>query len=100
MSKMLKFDKLLKKATDEEIKVIRQIVRRAKKDYAKHDIEIDLISTEMDLVAVHKGCCKLDLEKLLKFDDFNFSHDISGISRYLDRNNIKLKDCFVPRCAR
>ena len=89
---MSKFNKLLKKVTDEEMNVIKQIAKRAEKNYAKHDIKIDLISTEMDLVAVHKGCCKLDLKKLLKFDDFNLAHDISGIARHLDRKNIELKN--------
>jgi len=42
----------------------------------------------------------LDFEKLLSFDDFNFYHDMFGIHNNLDRNTGKLKNHFVPRCAK
>ena len=52
----------------------------------------------MDISATHLHC-PLDLDQLLKFDDFNFAHDITGISFNLDRVTGKLENCFLPRCA-
>lgn len=54
----------------------------------------------MDLTACHANGCELDFDKLLnKFDDFNFIHDIIGISNHMDRTTGQLQDCFLPRCA-
>lgn len=53
----------------------------------------------MDLAATHANGCKLDLDKLLAFDNFNFAHDVFGIREHLDRKTGKLKDFFLPRCA-
>lgn len=53
----------------------------------------------MDVTACHANGCPLDLEKLLHADAFNFSHDVFGIARYINRNTGKLENCFVPRCA-
>jgi hypothetical protein len=55
---------------------------------------------QLDLTATHLNGCPLDLHKLLQFDDFNFTHDITGIARHLDRTTGELRDCFVPRCAK
>lgn len=54
---------------------------------------------QMDLTATHANGCRLNLPKLLAFDDFNFSHDVFGIRRHLDRTTGKLGGCFLPRCA-
>ena len=54
----------------------------------------------MNLEAVHLNGCPLDLDRLATFDDFNFAHDIFGIERYLDKKTGKLRNCFVPRCAK
>lgn len=44
----------------------------------------------------------LDLELLLSFPPLDFSHDIHGIRRHMDRSTFPgtLKDCFVPRAMR
>lgn len=55
---------------------------------------------EMDLSACNANGCKLDLEKLLGFNDANFGHDVFGINRHLNRETGKLMDCFLPRCAK
>ena len=39
----------------------------------------------------------LRLEELECADDFNFSHDVFGILRYIDRKTGEMRDCFVPR---
>lgn len=54
----------------------------------------------MDLTACHANGCELNFDFLLnKFDDFNFIHDIIGISNHIDRTTGQLQDCFLPRCA-
>jgi len=61
--------------------------------------QLDRLSIHMDVSAVHISGCKLDLQKLLKFDDFNFAHDIAGIRSHINRQTGELQDCFVPRCS-
>jgi len=54
----------------------------------------------MDLTACHSCGCPLDFEKLSRFPEPDFWHDISGINSNLDRDTGKLRNCFVPRCAK
>lgn len=67
-------------------------------------VALDLITksqrvhVRMDLTACN-STCPLDYEKLLGFPDFDFTHDICGINRHLDRETFQLKNCFCPRCA-
>jgi len=56
----------------------------------------DILSIVMDVETVHKKT-PLDLERLLAADNFNFSHDIAGIRRHLDRETGKLLNHFIPR---
>lgn len=58
------------------------------------------ISLNMDLCAAKAQGCNIDFQKLLGFDSFNFSHDISGIRRHMNRRTGKLMNCFLPRAAR
>ncbi len=76
--------------------LIRKIVARGKSEVR----ELDGMSVAMDLSAVNANDCKLDFEKLLEFDDFNFWHDINGISVHIDRETGKLQNCFLPRCTK
>lgn len=67
----------------------------------------DRMSTMMDLEAVSQAYPNFRWKELLEADDFNFSHDIGGIKRHIDRSkaftggndDLKnlLRDCFVPR---
>lgn len=54
----------------------------------------------MDLTACHANGCPLDLEKMLTARDFDFAHDVLGISRHISRKTGRLKHHFFPRCAR
>ena len=74
--------------------LIKKIAKRAKVDFNDHRSLVDIA---MDITATHNNGCKLRLDELLKADDFNFAHDIAGISSNIDRNNGKLKNCFLPR---
>ena len=56
----------------------------------------DRVNIAMDLTATNQ-INPLDLNKLLNADDFNFLHDIRGINQNLDRDEIELKNCFLPR---
>ena len=53
----------------------------------------------MDITATHLNGTKLDLQKFVDFDDFNFCHDVVGIMDHVDRNTGKLNNCFLPRCS-
>jgi hypothetical protein len=79
---------------------IHDIVHRAERLYAEHGHTVDRISLSMDLTATHLNGCPLDLDKLLAAPDFDFVHDIEGITDHLDRDTGKLTRCFLPRCAR
>ena len=79
----------------EDFEIITKTVRRAKKLFP----DINKLSLTMDLIATHLNDCKLDLNKLLKADRFNFAHDVLGIRRYINRKTGKLMECFLPRCA-
>ena len=54
----------------------------------------------MDLNACHSNGCALDFAGLLKADMLDFSHDIYGIRKAINRNTGQLtEDCFTPRYA-
>ena len=81
--------------TKEDYELIGEAVERATKLFNT----VDKLTLNMDLGAVHVSGCKLDLQKLLDFPDFDFAHDIVGITKHIDRKTGKLGDCFLPRCA-
>jgi len=58
------------------------------------------LEAQMDVTACHVNGCPLKLQELLEADDFNFSHDIFGIRRHLNRETGQLENCFLPRFAR
>lgn len=78
---------------------IHHIVKRASKLAKDNGIAMDAMELEMDLVAAHCNGCPLDFDKLWKFDDANFGHDVFGIRRHIDRSTGELGGCFLPRCA-
>lgn len=81
--------------TDEEVKLIDEILSRAD----KMDLFIeDETSHWLDLVATNANGCKLNFKRMLNADDFNFVHDFCGIFKNIDRHTGKLKNCFLPRC--
>ena len=93
------FEEISNKISKDDRRIIYKIARLAVKRYKDAGIEQSLVSLKMDLIAVHGHCCYLDLNKLLKFDNFNFFHDIEGIIENLDRRKISLKNYFLPRSA-
>lgn len=54
----------------------------------------------MDLSACNANGCPMDFERLLAAPDFDFTHDICGIARHMNRETGQLGDCFLPRTHR
>lgn len=80
-------------ASKEETILILKIARRAKKSNPK----VSVLDLQMDIAACHLNGNKLRLQELLKTDDFNFNHDVYGISRHINRDNAQLMNAFLPR---
>ncbi len=76
---------------------IRKIARRARLIYLDNGTDRETLDISMDLIATHANGCPLRLDDMLAADDFNLMHDISGISRHLDRETGALMDHFRPR---
>lgn len=81
-----------KKIKKDEMLLIRDIVKRAR----TIDSKINGLCLDMDISACHISN-PLKLSELLAADDFNFCHDIFGISRNINRTNGQLENCFLPR---
>lgn len=89
---MINFD-----TSKNERMIISKIARRAVLLAKEAGISYDTIDAEMDISAVHCNGCQLRLKDLLDADDFNFSHDVFGVRRHINRETGKLEDCFSPR---
>lgn len=87
------------KFTPEEKAAVDRIVARALQLYEAVGRRRDPMDIEMDLAAVHFHT-PLRLEELATADDFNFTHDVGGIDRHIDRRTGELTDHFRPRAAR
>jgi len=59
------------------------------------------IDLQMDLSACQASGAgtRLRLAELLDADDFNFIHDVDGITSHLNRETGQLENCFLPRFA-
>ncbi len=84
-------------ATPDERQLVRRIIERAEQEelFGGYDREC----LEMDLIATHANGCPIDFNKLLDAGRFDFTHDIAGIVRHLDRRSGELTRFFRPRCA-
>lgn len=58
----------------------------------------DRLSLIMDIEATHDEV-GLKLSELLNADDENFTHDIVGIQKNIDRTSKKMQNFFLPRYA-
>jgi hypothetical protein len=82
-----------------ERRTIEAIVERAAVLFPDSIKPRDRLDVTMDLIACHMVGCRLDLAKLLRANVLDFSHDVFGIRRHLNRETGELFDCFLPRCA-
>ncbi|MDA8121331.1 MAG: hypothetical protein M0Z38_02045 [Deltaproteobacteria bacterium] len=83
----------------EDALLIDKIVDRAVEAAQGAGWEYDALDARMDIAACHRNGTPLNLADLLAADDFNFSHDVFGIRRHIDRRTGKLLNHFWPRCA-
>lgn len=79
--------------------LIRRIANRAVSMAKAAGVRYDKIDACMDIAGCHLNGCELDLNKLLAAPDVDFSHDVFGISRHINRETAQIQDCFLPRCA-
>lgn len=89
---MIKF-----KTTLVEDKLITKIAQRAYIGLDNLNLKQSFLTTKMDLKACHANGCELNFEKLLNFDYFDFSHDILGIIKNINRETGEIENCFLPR---
>lgn len=85
------------KSTKRDDLIISEIVKRA------NDADVNmpnLTNLQMDITAVHLNDVYLNLNRLLNFDNFNFFHDIYGITKNINRNTGKLLNGFLPRSSK
>lgn len=55
---------------------------------------------DMELACRHFGD-RIDLDAMIKSDDFSFVHDFLGIRNHIDRPKCEYReDYFLPRCCR
>jgi uncharacterized protein DUF6874 len=94
-TKMIKWD-----ISQDENSIVNKIAHRAAEVAREFDVDYNAQDAAIDVTATHLNGCPIDLQKLLDAPDFDFSHDIFGIRRHLDRHTGELGDCFVPRYAR
>ena len=81
----------------EDMVLIGTIVSRANEMGLARMVRISLMA---DLCAAKAQGCDIDFSRLLGFDDFSFTHDITGIISCMDRTTGLLTNCFVPRSRR
>ena len=83
--------------TKEDAQLILKIVARAEKVMDRKESGAILRDLDMDITACHLNGTPLRLADLLAADDFNFTHDVFGIRRFMDRTTGKLTGFFSPR---
>src|SRR6185436_16467195 len=79
--------------------LINKIANRAVVLAVKFEVPYEKMEATMDITACHANGCELDLNKLLAAPEPDFSHDVFGIRRHIDRRTGKIGGCFLPRCA-
>lgn len=83
------------KLSKKDMDFVKRVANRAVTELGIEDKQ----GIMMDFTACHKYGCKIDFDKLLSFDNFNFAHDVYGINRNLCHKTGKLLNCFLPRSA-
>ncbi len=82
-----------------EARLIHKIAARAVNMAIGAGLDYPMMDADMDITACHVNAFPLRLDELLHADEFNFSHDVFGIRRHLNRETGQLENCFVPRFA-
>lgn len=85
------------KTTKQEYELIAAIARRGEAMAREHGLPYNARDVVMDITAAHLNGNPLRLADLLAADEFNFAHDVWGITRHIDRETGKLSHHFLPR---
>lgn len=87
--------------TKRQHELILMIMLRAQREELCGHEEYEAVTLAMDWAAmVNNGNPEPHLARLLDSSLFDFTHDICGVARHMDRATGKLGGCFVPRCTR
>ena len=85
--------------SDEDVRIIKEIVARASGLAEKH--HNPMTQDECECMALAMGAVHatdpMDLKRFNESDDGNFAHDAFGIMRHFNPDTGALEDCFVPR---
>ena len=85
-----------KQRRKEKLEAIGRIMNRAEGLGIMLQTQNPRVTLMMDL---DYALDEVQIKKLEGFNDESFSHDIIGIQRYMNRDNLTLEDnMFVPRC--
>lgn len=85
--------------TREEFELIAKIVKRTNALQSELDIKpYNTVDLALSLELAHHTC-PMDLQQLLESNCYDFSHDVGGIMRHINRDTGQLEECFQPRCA-
>jgi hypothetical protein len=79
--------------------LLYRIAIRASHLAQSHGQDYPIADALMDLTACHVNACRLQLAELAQAPNLDFSHDVFGIQRHLNRDTGKLENCFTPRYA-
>ncbi len=82
--------------TKQDYQTMSKIANRA----IKHglNLHVDKLSLVMDIEGTN-DTIPLRLNDFLEADLGDFTHDIIGIQRNINRSTKEMDNCFVPRCA-
>jgi hypothetical protein len=83
--------------TPQEFDLINKIVQRALDVGHRMGRPLNRQNVTMDITAVHKNGNPLRLAGLLGAKEFDFTHDVFGILRHINRKTGQLENCFSPR---
>lgn len=75
----------------------REIISKIQNRAVEMIPQLDPLTINMDISAVHLQVGGLRLKDLLEADDFNFRHDVTGIYNCLDRESGEFNHQFRPR---
>ena len=79
----------------EKLEAINRIMNRAEGLGIMLQTQSPRVTLMMDL---DYALDDVQIKKLESFKDESFIHDIIGIQRHMNRDNLTLDDMFVPRC--
>jgi hypothetical protein len=83
------------KVKDKDMELLLKIAKR----YQHINPKVNMMDLQMDITACHLAT-PLKLKELLEADDFNFVHDVVGISNNIDRITGTMLNCFLPRFSK